>query len=46
MEVVRDGDRKMLDVKIGAMPEEGEAVAASGGARNAAITAWVLKSLS
>ncbi|MBU2011253.1 MAG: DegQ family serine endoprotease [Gammaproteobacteria bacterium] len=31
MEVVRDGDRKMLDVKIGAMPEEGEAVAASGG---------------
>ncbi|EMD99091.1 MULTISPECIES: DegQ family serine endoprotease [Stutzerimonas stutzeri subgroup] len=30
MEVVRDGDRKMLDVKIGAMPEEGEAVAASG----------------
>ncbi|HBC01381.1 MAG TPA: serine peptidase [Pseudomonas sp.] len=31
MEVVRDGDRKMLDVQIGAMPEEGEAVAASGG---------------
>lgn len=31
MEVVRDGDRKMLDVKIGAMPEEGESVAASGG---------------
>ncbi len=31
MEVVRDGDREMLDVKIGAMPEEGEAVAASGG---------------
>ncbi len=31
MEVVRDGDRKMLDVKIGAMLEEGEAVAASGG---------------
>lgn len=31
MEVVRDGDRKTLDVSIGAMPEEGEAVAASGG---------------
>lgn len=31
MEVVRDGDRKMLDVSIGAMPEEGEPVAASGG---------------
>lgn len=31
MEVVRDGDRKMLNVKIGAMPEEGEAVAATGG---------------
>ncbi|WP_444816549.1 DegQ family serine endoprotease [Stutzerimonas frequens] len=30
MEVVRDGDRKMLDVKIGAMPDEGEPVAASG----------------
>ncbi len=30
MEVVRDGDRKMLDVNIGAMPEEGDAVAASG----------------
>ena len=31
MEVVRDGDRKMLDVEIGAMPEEGEPVAASAG---------------
>ncbi|EHY77195.1 DegQ family serine endoprotease [Stutzerimonas stutzeri] len=31
MEVVRDGDRKMLEVSIGAMPEEGEAVAASSG---------------
>ncbi|MCQ4264468.1 serine peptidase [Stutzerimonas stutzeri] len=31
MEVVRDGDRKTLDVSIGAMPEEGEAVAASSG---------------
>jgi serine protease Do len=30
MEVVRDGDRKMLDVNIGAMPDEGEPVAASG----------------
>lgn len=30
MEVVRDGDRKTLDVNIGAMPEEGDAVAASG----------------
>ena len=30
MEVVRDGDRKTLDVNIGARPEEGDAVAASG----------------
>ena len=30
MEVVRDGDRKMLDVNIGAMPDEAEPVAASG----------------
>jgi serine protease Do len=33
MEVVRNGDRKMLDVSIGAMPEEGEPVAASGGGK-------------
>lgn len=33
MEVVRNGDRKMLDVSIGAMPEEVEPVAASGGGK-------------
>ncbi|EWC39279.1 Do family serine endopeptidase [Pseudomonas stutzeri] len=31
MEVVRDGDREMLDVNIGALPEEGEPLAASEG---------------